>query len=208
VTNDRGYAQFHGDGRFDAAEIAAPIRPDATDTRDRWYERHFDPAALPFPVAPDDYRRYVGETWHQRGEECTGFALAAIANHSRLRQFDDPALPSVSRRMLSEVAQLHDGEEFQEGSTLRGAHKGWSRTGVARDDLWPYDPDDGFGAVYGTSRSRGCSMLVTARSSATDASPASTSRPSRTHWHRAMRCSLRPRCTSAGTGCSSPRSSR
>jgi hypothetical protein len=51
--------------------------------------------------------------------------------------------------MLYEVAQLHDGEEFQEGSTLRGALKGWSRTGVASDDLWPYDPDDEFGTVHG-----------------------------------------------------------
>ena len=37
--------------------------------------------------------------------------------------------------MLYEVAQLHDGEDFQEGSTLRGALEGWSRTGVALDDL-------------------------------------------------------------------------
>jgi hypothetical protein len=130
-------------------EIAAPIRPDATDTRDHWYERTIDPAALPLAVGPDDYRRYVGETWHQRGEECTGFALAAIANYARRRNLDDPALPSVSRRMLYEVAQLHDDEEFQEGSTLRGALKGWSRTGVARDAIWPYDPDDEFGTVHG-----------------------------------------------------------
>jgi hypothetical protein len=147
--NDGGRGEHRRSGRFDAEEIAAPIRPDATDTRDRWYERNFDPAALPLAVTPDEYRRYVGETWHQRGEECTGFALAAIANYSRRRQLDDPALPSVSRRMLYEVAQLHDGEEFQEGSTLRGALKGWSRTGVARDELWPYDPDDEFGTVHG-----------------------------------------------------------
>jgi hypothetical protein len=51
--------------------------------------------------------------------------------------------------MLYEVAQLHDDADFQEGSTLRGALKGWSRTGVARDSLWPYDPDDEFGAVHG-----------------------------------------------------------
>ena len=147
--NDSGRAEHPRTGRFDAEEIAAPIRPDATDSRDRWYERNFDPAALPLAVAPDDYRRYVGESWHQRGEECTGFALAAIANYSRRRELDDPSLPSVSRRMLYEVAQLHDGEEFQEGSTLRGALKGWSRTGVALDELWPYDPDDEFGTVHG-----------------------------------------------------------
>ena len=51
--------------------------------------------------------------------------------------------------MLYEVAQLHDDADFQEGSTLRGALKGWSRTGVARDEVWPYDPDDEFGTVHG-----------------------------------------------------------
>jgi hypothetical protein len=147
--NDSRRSEHPRAGRFDAEEIATPIRPDATDARDRWYERTVDPAALPLAVSPDHYRRYVGETWHQRGEECTGFALAAIANYVRRRELDDPALPSVSRRMLYEVAQLHDGEEFQEGSTLRGALKGWTRTGVARDDLWPYDPDDEFGTVHG-----------------------------------------------------------
>ncbi len=147
--NDRWRNDWGSTGRFDTEEIAAPIRPDATDSRDRWYERTLDPAALPLTVGPDDYRRYVGDTWHQRGEECTGFALAAIANYSRRRWLGDPALPSVSRRMLYEVAQLHDDEEFQEGSTLRGALKGWSRTGVALDELWPYDPDDEFGTVHG-----------------------------------------------------------
>jgi hypothetical protein len=130
-------------------EIQAPILPDAADSRDQWYERNVDPVELPVAVAPDEYRRYVGTTWHQRGEECTGFALAAIANYSRRRHLGDPGLASVSRRMLYEVAQIHDDEDFQEGSTLRGALKGWSRTGVALDDLWPYDPDDEFGQVHG-----------------------------------------------------------
>ena len=140
----------HGySGRTDAAEIATPVRPDAADDRDHWYERRVDPAALPSAAGLDEYQRYVGTTWHQRGRECTGFALATIANYSRRRLADDPGLPSVSRRMLYELAQLYDGEEFEEGSTLRGALKGWSRTGVARDDLWPYDPDDEFGTVHG-----------------------------------------------------------
>ena len=147
--NDDQRAGRAGIGRIDASEITAPVREDPTDSRDRWYERRFDPAALPLAVAPDHYQRYVGETWHQRGEECTGFALAAIANYWRRRALDDPTLPSVSRRMLYEVAQLHDGEEFEEGSTLRGALKGWNRTGVATDAMWPYDPGDEFGVVHG-----------------------------------------------------------
>ena len=51
--NDRRRIDIARADRFDAEEIAAPIRPDATDSRDRWYERNFDPAALPLAVAPD-----------------------------------------------------------------------------------------------------------------------------------------------------------
>lgn len=139
----------HRDDAGDPPEIRAPIRPDAPDVRDQWYEPVVHPGGLPAAVRPDGYQRYVDVTWHQRGEECTGFALAAIANYTLRRAVDDPALPSVSRRMLYEVAQIHDGKDFREGSTLRGALKGWRLTGVARDDLWPYDPDDEDGAIHG-----------------------------------------------------------
>ena len=148
MNDGRPFEHGHA-GRVEAVEISAPVRPDAIDDRDHWYERSFDPAALPPAIGLAEYRRYVGTTWHQRGRECTGFALATIANYSRRRLADDPGLPSVSRRMLYELAQLHDDEEFDEGSTLRGALKGWSRAGVARDELWPYDPDDEFGVVHG-----------------------------------------------------------
>lgn len=130
-------------------EIATNIVPDEPDRRDLFWEPADDSGEAPERVDPDDYQRLVGVTWHQRGEECTGFALAAIANYHIRHHHDDPALPSVSRRMLYESAQLHDDEEFEEGSTLRGALSGWRRTGVALDDLWPYDPDDEHGDKHG-----------------------------------------------------------
>lgn len=34
--NDRRRNDWGSTGRFDTEEIAAPIRPDATDSRDRW----------------------------------------------------------------------------------------------------------------------------------------------------------------------------
>lgn len=131
-------------------EIATNIVPDAPDERDHVWEPTDDSVEVPDRVDPADYQRLVGVTWHQRGEECTGFALAAIANYRIRRHHDDPALPSVSRRMLYESAQLHDDEDFEEGSTVRGALRGWRRTGVALDDLWPYDPDDEHGEKHGT----------------------------------------------------------
>ena len=131
------------------AEITTNIVPDAPDGRDLFWEPADDSVEVPDRVDPEGYQRLVGVTWHQRGEECTGFALAAIANYHLRRHRGDPALPSVSRRMLYEIAQLHDDEEFEEGSTLRGALRGWRRTGVTLDDLWPYDPDDEHGEKHG-----------------------------------------------------------
>ncbi len=55
--------------------------------------------------------------------------------------------------MLYEMAQRYDGntgKSWEETSTLRGALKGWSRTGAARDELWPYDPHDEDNSVHGT----------------------------------------------------------
>ncbi len=132
-------------------EFATPIAPDPPDERDLMYVPEHEPGYVrPVAVDHEEYRRLVGTTWHQRGEECTGFALAAIANYHRRRRHDDPTLPSVSRRMMYEMAQMYDDEAWEEGSTLRGALKGWSRTGVALDELWPYDPRDEDGSRHGT----------------------------------------------------------
>jgi hypothetical protein len=74
-----------------------------------------------------------------QGEEgsCTGFALAAVIN--LLRQRSGHA-GSVSARMLYEMAKRHDewpGFKY-EGSSCRGAIKGWYNMGVCLDAKWPY----------------------------------------------------------------------
>ena len=129
--------------------MATPVVADPDDPRDHLWQDVSAAEPLPPAVSPERYRRYVGQTWHQRGQECTGFALAALANYTIRKRLDDPGYPSVSRRMLYEMAQFHDGEAYAEGSTLRGALKGWRRVGVARDDLWPYVPGDEEGVVQG-----------------------------------------------------------
>jgi Papain family cysteine protease len=132
-------------------EFTSNVCPDPADDRDRTYTHEAPPGYVrPAAVGYQDYQRYVGTTWHQRGEECTGFALAAIANFLVRRHYDDPDLPSVSRRMMYEVAQMYDHEVWREGSTCRAALKGWSRTGAALDELWPYDPNDEDGSRHGT----------------------------------------------------------
>lgn len=129
--------------------VATPVVADPLDARDHLWEDADPVEPLPPAVSHETYQRYVGQTWHQRGQECTGFALAALANYTIRRRLDDPEYPSVSRRMLYEMAQFYDGEAYAEGSTLRGALKGWRRVGAARDDLWPYVPGDEEGAAQG-----------------------------------------------------------
>lgn len=76
-----------------------------------------------------------------QGEEgaCTGFGLAAVINYLLWRR-DPEGLESVSMRMLYHMARLYDeweGEDY-DGSSCRGAVKGWHRHGVTTDKIWPY----------------------------------------------------------------------
>ncbi len=75
---------------------------------------------------------------NQYGEgACTGFALAAAINLLYARAEEDVR---VSPRMLYEMAKRHDewpGEDY-DGSSLRGAIKGWSNMGVCTEELWRY----------------------------------------------------------------------
>jgi len=68
---------------------------------------------------------------------CTGFSLAAVINFlNQNRQVD----VQVSPRMLYEMARKNDewpGEDY-DGSSLRGAIKGWKNMGVCREEQWPY----------------------------------------------------------------------
>lgn len=78
-----------------------------------------------------------------QGEEgaCTGFGLACVINYLRWRREDQPEkLESVSPRMLYMLARRYDeyqGEDY-EGSSCRGALKGWFNNGVCEETDWPY----------------------------------------------------------------------
>lgn len=68
---------------------------------------------------------------------CTGFAVAGAIN--MLNQSAGREIV-VSPRMLYEMAKRSDewpGEEY-DGSSLRGAIRGWSNMGVCEEELWPY----------------------------------------------------------------------
>src|SRR5690606_17219884 len=79
-----------------------------------------------------------------QGQEgaCTGFGLAAVINYLLWVRsgYKMTAEEKVSERMIYHLARFYDewpGEDY-EGSSCRGALKGWHRHGVCRAALWPY----------------------------------------------------------------------
>ena len=113
-------------------------RADAPDFRDFIYE----PALLslaPELIPPPDLNI------RNQGTEgaCTGFGLAAVIDRliAQAGHTLDGNPVTVSTRMLYEMAQRYDewrGEDY-EGSSCRGAIKGWYSMGVCREALYPYD---------------------------------------------------------------------
>ncbi len=112
------------------------VAADAPDFRD-W---HYQPALI--ELAPSQAKPRNLKILDQGDEgACTGFALAAVINILR-RHSRRPG--QVSQRMLYEMAKRHDewrGYRY-EGSSCRGAIKGWYNMGVCSDKRWPFVPGD------------------------------------------------------------------
>jgi hypothetical protein len=140
---------FSSQRKFDA-------RPDRIDFRDLPYrarltnlpDRYPSEATIAkwFPV-------YSGKDLIlDQGQEgsCTGFGLAGVVNYLRwelgnqvaIERGADPVknkVKLVSARMLYQNARLYDewkGEDY-DGSSCRGAMKGFHKHGVCRDQFWP-----------------------------------------------------------------------
>ncbi|WP_298273517.1 C1 family peptidase [Geobacter sp.] len=131
-------------------------RPDRIDYRDRIYnpplvslpEQYPDPEFIGTYLA--DYTKVHGLVLDQGREgACTGFGLAAVINYLQWRKHLETVLKNdrkggkvlrVSPRMLYHMARIYDewpGEDY-EGSSCRGAMKGWHRHGVCAEKFWPY----------------------------------------------------------------------
>ncbi|MEK6801582.1 MAG: C1 family peptidase [Nitrospirota bacterium] len=118
------------------------VRPDDSDARDYI----FSPSLA---LLPPERPFHGGVPILDQGEEgaCVGFALATVINVS-LRQrklLTGPrggqraAFDPVSARMLYELAKRYDewkGENY-DGTSPRGAMKGWHHHGVALEAIWP-----------------------------------------------------------------------
>jgi hypothetical protein len=112
-------------------------RRDSLDFRDRIYQPMLS------PLKPEwlPLERHI--CLRDQGYEgaCAGFGLAAVIDYvNRSNGIKEP----VSARMLYEMAKHHDqwpGEDY-EGSTARGAMKGWHKNGVCPEKEWEYRTDE------------------------------------------------------------------
>ena len=128
------------------------VRNDPPDIRDRMYE----PALIRLEPEIDHSDPSLVLDQGQEGA-CTGFGLAAVIN--LLHKDRDGNDFRASMRMLYEMARKHDewpGEDY-EGSSCRGAIRGWKNMGVCPDGdpdnysedpkAWPYKADDTLGGL-------------------------------------------------------------
>jgi len=123
----------------DLEKIIRPVIADAPDVRDKPYEpalirvSNRYPADLPDRLRDWDHGREILDQGNEGA--CTGFALAAAINElNRGRDLDE----QVSPYMLYDMARRYDewdGEDY-EGSSLRGAIRGWKNAGACDKDLF------------------------------------------------------------------------
>ena len=116
-------------------------RPDGLDFRDRMYVATL--VEVPTRRELSEYRA-VGAPILDQGSEgaCTGFGLAAVAHYLlRSRKIVADEIP-VSPHMFYDMARRYDewtGEDY-EGSSCRGAVKGWYKHGVCERKMWRSSP--------------------------------------------------------------------
>ena len=127
--------------KLKASDRRLTARPDTVDFRDLMYV----PTLIEVGtcLALDDYKALEVPILDQGTEgACTGFGLATVAHYLlRKRRVTADPLP-VSPRMLYAMARRYDewpGQDY-EGSSCRGAMKGWHKHGVCANELWRHDP--------------------------------------------------------------------
>jgi len=133
-----------GRGRADFAMLPAesrrpairrPVKPDAVDLRD-WLYRPTIAVAPPAEFWPHNPRPTInqGET-----SACTGFALGKVIEY--LLERGKRPVEEISGFMLYSMARRYDewsdNDKLDEGSSIRGGLKGWSRHGASNRRLWP-----------------------------------------------------------------------
>jgi hypothetical protein len=115
-------------------------RADTLDFRDKIYVPTL--VEVPSTIPLDSYLKHEIPVLDQGAEgACTGFGLATVANYLLRRRTVMPDSAQVSPRMFYELARRYDewpGEKY-DGSSARGAMKGWQKHGVCGEEDWPYE---------------------------------------------------------------------
>jgi hypothetical protein len=113
------------------------ILPDMPDIRDRVYRPHLQ------ALHPAIYPRIAFPVRDQGNDSsCTGYSLAHVIDFLRFREVGPDHPAPVSARMLYEMAKRNDewsGSAY-EGSSIRGAIKGFFRNGVCSESRAPDKP--------------------------------------------------------------------
>ena len=126
--------------RATAPKRTLDARPDTLDFRDKMFEATLVEVPIRVPLA--SFQKWKVPILDQGTEgACTGFGLATVANFLLRRRRVVPDKTPVSPRMLYEMAKRYDewpGDKY-DGSSARGAMKGWHRHGVCTSTEWPYD---------------------------------------------------------------------
>lgn len=133
---------------FSGTSYVLDARPDRLDIRDRAY---LPPViSLPARYPADSGLHDFVETYVAHGlvldqgreGACTGFGLAATVNYlfwrRAIQSGETNSFKAVSPHMFYDLAQFYDewpGEEY-EGSSCRGAMKGWHKHGVCDATMW------------------------------------------------------------------------
>lgn len=113
------------------------VRPDGLDFRDRMYV----PTLVEVPTVRE-LASYLtaGAPVLDQGQEgaCTGFGLATVAHYLLRTRRHVAEQTRVSPLMFYDMARRYDewGGEDYEGSSCRGAMKGWFKHGICEEALW------------------------------------------------------------------------
>ncbi|VXB33894.1 Peptidase C1 [Luteimonas sp. 9C] len=129
-------------------------RPDTADFRDRMFEPTLVDVPSEMPLAHFVALRVPVLDQGEEGA-CTAYGLATVAHTLLRRRRPDPVTQRISTRMFYDMARRYDeweGEDY-DGSSCRGAMKGWHRHGVCAEDCWP-DTTGPLDEVYTEERAR------------------------------------------------------
>lgn len=113
-------------------------RPDGLDFRDNMYVPSL--VEVPTAIKLEDYLK-VNVPILDQGQEgaCTGYGLATVAHYLLRTRRVVRSTKEVSPHMLYDLARRYDewkGVDY-EGSSCRGAMKGWFKHGVCGREAWP-----------------------------------------------------------------------